>query len=71
MAFVFTIGSEIAALGRRDVTVRSSGGVEYVGSFVRNSTTDQEEMGAFRSLDITDLPMCPVTRLKHWLIRMA
>ena len=50
----------------RDLTGINSDGVGYVGILTRKSKTDQE-VGAPRSLAITNSAPCPVTRMGNWL----
>lgn len=57
----------MAALGLRDVTLRRSSGVGYVGIPIMKSMADQDEVGSVRNLEIAKLALCPVTRMKNWL----
>ena len=62
-------GGELAVLELRDLAVLSFGGLESVGIPMRKSKTDQEELGAFTSLEITHQGLCPVTRMRNLLNR--
>ena len=63
-------GGELQPHELRDITVSSAGGVEYVTIFIRKSKTDQEEMGVFRSLDITHQDWRPAAQMQNWLGEM-
>ena len=63
--------SEIEALQVKDVTFGEYDGTRYVRIFIRKPKTDQEELGAFRSLNGANKTLRPYSRLKSWFGRIS